>query len=1094
MTTFYKRITGSQIQGNAAAIAEQAGTLVINDDGTVHIHDGTTVGGNPIGSGGSGSYGNSNVAAYLAPSVTTGNIIGVNSDPNVYVETVSSGNTSVWTFGTNGVLTLPANTAVIQGAGTDSNVTVIASDGATTAEWQFDKYGNLTLPVAANINYANGQSILSGISGGGSGTLSSFGTDQGVGSTYLTGNPVLFTNDDILIRTGGTAAAGSGGSGQMYIMSAEDITIGTATDPATLTDATSGVACDAKVYILPAHSNGGSSSTVAISAGSNTLTVDSVGGLTYNGGAIGFSGNYNDLSNLPSLFSGNYSDLSGAPTNVSAFTNDAGYLTSSFSGNYNDLSNLPSLFSGNYSDLSGAPTDVGQFSNNVGYITTWSLYQDSGPTLANDLQMNGHNLASNPTGYASNGTLSNHPVNLSLNFQYNNAQINSGNGYAGSSYSNANGVPTAGGSGSGMTVNVSVNGGQVTGIVVANPGTGYQENDTITVAAGDNNASFILRNYNQYSNSWDSAWTFGIENLNGIRNGRLTLPAGCFIAEGTATAGNTAVTSMILSPATDASDDNQKLVIYPTMGGEGNHLHLTSGDLAVTSIFLGNDAQYVRTRADGAVVVGTGDNVPDDAGGTGNRWVFGTDGVLTTAGNIVPGADNLYTLGTPELRWGNVHIGPGTLYITDANLATNNTAAITVLNGVLQINGANQLQVGELKFVDNTIESTSPAVDIQIGLSDSTGNLLLNRKTQVTKSLIVGNIDGDDNNIIVNGTTYNSQIITSTYGSDYVGQLMLHRHSTSVQPILVSARSNSDDDTDADVVTGQTLFQIGALGWAGTDYKEFGGIVFSADDISESVISNTSSPGKIDFNVTPNGDVNATTAMTIHSDSSVVFNGIITLPNSQGQIGVSSNPGLDIYNNVLSYGYVKLNYNDQSIVQADSNGVTITTVNSPSTSWVFSSSNGGSITFPDASVQTTAFELQGVAPGNIWGTAYPITSGTANLDYQFFFDGTTGYPTIQSYAGAGGNPIYNTIWSYDAWLAASSSPNPTAGSSGSTPVAVNNTGGSVILSSVLQPGDYVTVRIQCLDTGRIFRATFMGSVNPNDFGITYGAITVERLV
>ena len=46
-----------------------------------------------------------------------------------------------------------------------------------------------------------------------------------------------------------------------------------------------------------------------------------------------FSGNYNDLSNKPTLFSGNYNDLTNKPTiptvpqNVSAFTNDSGYLT-----------------------------------------------------------------------------------------------------------------------------------------------------------------------------------------------------------------------------------------------------------------------------------------------------------------------------------------------------------------------------------------------------------------------------------------------------------------------------------------------------------------------------------------------------------------------------------------------------------------------------------------------------------------------------------------------------------------------------------------------------------------------------------------------
>ena len=96
-----------------------------------------------------------------------------------------------------------------------------------------------------------------------------------------------------------------------------------------------------------------------------------------------FSGNYNDLTNLPALFSGSFPDLNNKPTTLSgygitdsptslldlsisdgtvgqvlvtdglgnfSFTNGTG-----FSGDYNALTNLPSLFSGNYNDLSNKP-------------------------------------------------------------------------------------------------------------------------------------------------------------------------------------------------------------------------------------------------------------------------------------------------------------------------------------------------------------------------------------------------------------------------------------------------------------------------------------------------------------------------------------------------------------------------------------------------------------------------------------------------------------------------------------------------------------------------------------------------------------------
>ena len=117
--------------------------------------------------------------------------------------------------------------------------------------------------------------------------------------------------------------------------------------------------------------------------------------------------------------------------------------------------------------------------------------------------------------------------------------------------------------------------------------------------------------------------------------------------------------------------------------------------------------------------------------------------------DIIPVADNTYSLGSDELRWKEIHIGPGTLYIQDQNNAGLN-CALTVLDGVLQIDGANQLQVGQLKFIDNTIESATPDIDISIGLTSSTGLLLLNRATtfENSKEVRLGNLqvlDGNEN-------------------------------------------------------------------------------------------------------------------------------------------------------------------------------------------------------------------------------------------------------------------------------------------------------------------------------------------------------------
>jgi hypothetical protein len=55
-----------------------------------------------------------------------------------------------------------------------------------------------------------------------------------------------------------------------------------------------------------------------------------------------FSGNYNDLLNLPELFDGSYFSLTNQPD--------------LFDGDYNSLTNKPELFDGNFSSLTGVPT------------------------------------------------------------------------------------------------------------------------------------------------------------------------------------------------------------------------------------------------------------------------------------------------------------------------------------------------------------------------------------------------------------------------------------------------------------------------------------------------------------------------------------------------------------------------------------------------------------------------------------------------------------------------------------------------------------------------------------------------------------------
>ena len=86
------------------------------------------------------------------------------------------------------------------------------------------------------------------------------------------------------------------------------------------------------------------------------------------------------------------SDIPAIPTKTSDLTNDSGFITSSIlaavatSGDYNDLTNKPTLFSGDYNDLSNKPTiptKTSDLTNDSGFITASDI--PTIPTKTSDL-------------------------------------------------------------------------------------------------------------------------------------------------------------------------------------------------------------------------------------------------------------------------------------------------------------------------------------------------------------------------------------------------------------------------------------------------------------------------------------------------------------------------------------------------------------------------------------------------------------------------------------------------------------------------------------------------------------------------------------
>ena len=96
----------------------------------------------------------------------------------------------------------------------------------------------------------------------------------------------------------------------------------------------------------------------------------------------GFSGNYNDLSNLPTLFDGAYSSLSGLPNVL-----DSADIINVVDATYIQANQTAQDFA--YASLTGSPTNVSHFTNDAGYITSVGVISYNNltdlPTIPSDL-------------------------------------------------------------------------------------------------------------------------------------------------------------------------------------------------------------------------------------------------------------------------------------------------------------------------------------------------------------------------------------------------------------------------------------------------------------------------------------------------------------------------------------------------------------------------------------------------------------------------------------------------------------------------------------------------------------------------------------
>jgi hypothetical protein len=234
---------------------------------------------------------------------------------------------------------------------------------------------------------------------------------------------------------------------------------------------------------------------------------------------------------------------------------------------------------------------------------------------------------------------------------------------------------------------------------------------------------------------------------------------------------------------------------------------------------------------------------PLSALSTGMAYVTTTTGVvgtrtLTGTANQIDVADGTGGAGNPTFSLSSTLVAPGTV------------------------------DIGNLNFDTNTISATDTNGNIIIS-ADGTGFV------NVTDNFIAGDAGTESTGITIHGVNYDSVAKVSDIGGTNVAQIIHHRHSTTLAPLVVGARSNSNTSTHGAVTNGQALWQVFGAGWDGADYELGAAISFEVDGTP----GLNDMPGRIVFNVTPDGGFVPVEALRLSQDKSALFGGTADIGN-----------------------------------------------------------------------------------------------------------------------------------------------------------------------------------------------------------------------
>ena len=289
-----------------------------------------------------------------------------------------------------------------------------------------------------------------------------------------------------------------------------------------------------------------------------------------------------------------------------------------------------------------------------------------------------------------------------------------------------------------------------------------------------------------------------------------------------------------------------------------------------------------------------------------------------------------------------------------------------------------------VSYESSVILKSDSASATDSGIVNTTDQSFAGDKTFVDYT-IFGNIGNNISGINVNGTVYNSQTKISQIDGANEGLQLYLRNSTQFPPTIAFSRSNSDTTVDGAVTNGMPLGNTLSLGYCSTYYNIFSNIMFQAS--STGTISDSSSPGAIQFQVVQDGSNSLQNTLLLDQDGSVT---------SQlgGFVGDGSGlTNLNIVSSIPETSSLVESLGTTNIDWSISNSFSFTLVDDLSIS--FSNQKSGQTITVRLTNTTSNHSVSWETAGILWsgGTAPTMSTGAVSDLYYFFFDGSNIFGT-----------------------------------------------------------------------------------------------------